>query len=93
MRFEREIMLAAGLPYVYVTMRVVYPRTPDRGYDRGKAQRLQQAWDNDWQEIMPCEINPALAGNRREPAARVEAQLLRSRQQLQSRLRALLEER
>ena len=61
-RFEREIMLAAGLPYVYVTMRVVYPRTPDRGYSRGKAQRLQQAWDNDWQEIKPCEINPALAG-------------------------------
>jgi hypothetical protein len=66
-RFGREIMLAAGLPYVYVTMRVVYPRTPDRGYDRGKAQRLQQAWDNDWQEIKPCEIDPALAGRSENP--------------------------
>ncbi|NTU65226.1 MAG: hypothetical protein HGB05_17960, partial [Chloroflexi bacterium] len=66
-RFEREIMLAAGLSYVYVTTRVVYPRTPDRGYDRGKAQRLQQTWDNDWQEIKPCEINPALAGRSENP--------------------------
>ena len=67
LRFEREIMLAAGLPYVYVTTRVVYPRTPDRGYDRGKARRLQQAWDNDWQEIRPCEIGPALAGRSGNP--------------------------
>ena len=66
-RFEREIMLAAGLPYVYLTMRVIYPRTPDQGYNKGKAQRLQQAWDNHWQEIRPCEINPALAGRSRSP--------------------------
>jgi hypothetical protein len=66
-RFEREIMLAAGLPHMYVTTRVVYPRTPDRGYSRGKARRLQQAWDNDWQEIQPCEINPALAGSAASP--------------------------
>jgi hypothetical protein len=66
-RFEREIMLAVGLPYVYVTMRVVFPRTPDRGYDRGRAKRLQQAWDNDWQEIKPCEISPTLAGRSQNP--------------------------
>jgi hypothetical protein len=66
-RFEREIMLAAGLPYTYVTLRVVYPRTPDRAYSRGKALRLQQAWDNDWQEIRPCEISPALAGQSENP--------------------------
>jgi hypothetical protein len=61
-RFEREIILAAGLPYVYVTTRVAYPRTPDYGYNKGKAQRLQQAWDNRWQEVRPCEIVPILTG-------------------------------
>jgi hypothetical protein len=66
-RFEREILLAAGLPYVYVTMRALYPRTPDQGYDRNRARRLQQAWDNAWQEVMPCEIHPALAGRPESP--------------------------
>jgi hypothetical protein len=65
--FQREFMLAAGLPYLYVTTRVVYPRTPDKGYDRGKAERLQQGWDNDWQEVWPCEISPALAGRSDSP--------------------------
>jgi hypothetical protein len=68
--FEREMMLATGLPYLYIIMRVFYPCTPDRGYDRGKARRLQQAWDNDWHEIRPCEIHPALSG-RAEHALRV----------------------
>jgi hypothetical protein len=65
--FEREIMLAEGLPYLYITTRVIYPRTPDKGYSRGKAERLQQAWDNDWQEVWPCEIGPALAGRPDSP--------------------------
>ena len=69
-QFEREIMLAAGLPYVYVATRVVYPRTPDHGYNAGKAGRLQQAWDNDWQEVRPCEIRPAL-GSGATPLLRV----------------------
>lgn len=64
---EREFMLAAGLPYLYVTTRVVYPRTPDKGFDKGKAERLQQGWDNDWQEVWPCEIAPALAGRPDSP--------------------------
>jgi hypothetical protein len=65
--FEREIMLVAGLPYLYVSTRVIYPRTPDQGYDGGKAEGLQQAWDNDWQEVWPCEIAPALAGRPDRP--------------------------
>lgn len=65
--FEREILLAAGLPYFFVTTRVIYPRTPDKGYNRGKAARLQQAWDNDWEEVRPCEIAPALAGRPGNP--------------------------
>jgi hypothetical protein len=55
------------LPYLYITTRAVYPRTPDHGYDRSKASRLQQAWDNDWQEVRPCEIHPALAGRADSP--------------------------
>jgi hypothetical protein len=58
--YEREFLLAAGLPYLYLRMRVRYPHTPHRGYDHGKAQRLQQTWDNRWQEVLPCEIQPEL---------------------------------
>ena len=64
-RFERELLLAAGLPYLYLRLRVRYPRTPDQGYDPGKAQRLQQAWDNRWQEVLPCEIHPKLTASPR----------------------------
>ncbi len=60
--FEREIILASNLPYIYLNMTVRYPKTPDKGYDKGKAQRLQQAWDARWLEVMPCEITPALYG-------------------------------
>jgi hypothetical protein len=66
-RFEREILLAAGMPYIYVTLRVYYPRTPDQNYDRGLAKRLQQTWDNAWQAVMPCEISPALTGTSQRP--------------------------
>lgn len=66
-QFEREIMLAAGLPYLYVTTRVIYPHTPDRNYDRGKALRLQQAWDGNWQAVTPCEINSNLEGSSNSP--------------------------
>ena len=59
-QFERELLLAADLPYLYLRLRVRYPHTPDQGYDPGKAQRLQQAWDNRWQEVLPCEIQPKL---------------------------------
>ncbi|HNR96966.1 MAG TPA: hypothetical protein PKH89_08360 [Anaerolineae bacterium] len=58
-RFERELQLAAGLPFLYLTVRAEYPRTPDRGYSRARAARLQQAWDADWLEVMPAEIHPA----------------------------------
>lgn len=63
--YEREILLAAGLPYLYVTMRVQYPETPHVGFSKGKAARLQRTWDTRWREVMPCEIHPALAGDLR----------------------------
>ena len=66
-RYEREIMLASGLPYIYITMRVFYPRTPDQGYDRDQSVRLQRAWDNAWQAVTPCEISPALYGTSESP--------------------------
>jgi hypothetical protein len=65
--FEREIILASHLPYIYLNMTVRYPKTPDKGYDGTKAERLQQAWDARWQEVMPCEITPALYGRSGAP--------------------------
>jgi len=64
---ERELLLAAGLPYLYVNIRIRYPRTPDQGFGKGTAQRLQQKWDNHWQEVMPCQISPALLGKSGSP--------------------------
>jgi hypothetical protein len=66
-RYEREVLLASGLPYVYVTTRVDYPRTPNRGYNSTQSKRLGQAWDNAWQAVMPCEISPALYGTLDSP--------------------------
>lgn len=66
-KFEREIMLATGMPYVYVSLRVHYPRTPDRGYHKAKARRLERLYDDAWQEVMPCEINPSLTGSPGNP--------------------------
>lgn len=57
--YERELRLASGLPYLYLTVRAQYPRTPDKGYNQGRATRLQQAWDADWLEVMPAELHPA----------------------------------
>lgn len=67
LRFEREILLAAGLPYIYIAMRVHYAHTPHKGYPRGKAQRLERTWDPSWQAVMPCEIQPSLAGVAESP--------------------------
>ncbi|HPH98187.1 MAG TPA: hypothetical protein PKW33_18660 [Anaerolineaceae bacterium] len=66
-RFEREILVAADLPYVYITLRVAYPRTPDQGYKKSKALRLQQAWDHRWKAVLPCEIRPDLTGMPEHP--------------------------
>jgi hypothetical protein len=65
--FERETLLAEGMPYLYVNMRIMYPRTPDREFNSAKAKRLQQAWDERWQEVMPCQITPALSESHESP--------------------------
>lgn len=62
---ERELLLAKGLPYLYVRTKVMYPSTPNRGYNRQVARRLQQAWDNRWKAVHPCEIRPNLGGSLR----------------------------
>ena len=66
-KVEREILVAAGLPYVYLSTQITYPRTPDQGFSRGKALRLQQAWDNAWQAVLPCEIRHGLSGTPENP--------------------------
>ncbi len=55
----QEFFLLEGLPYLYFWTHLRLPRTPDKGFNRGKAQRLQQAWDLRWQELMPFEIRMA----------------------------------
>jgi hypothetical protein len=66
-RLEREFLLVSGLPYLYVTTRVNYPATRSRNYNKKKARRLQREYDNNWREVMPCEIRPALFGRRGSP--------------------------
>lgn len=65
--FERELLLAGGLPYLYASMRVTFPLTPAARFSVGKSRRLQQEWDENWQEIMPCELRPALSGSSDSP--------------------------
>ncbi|HSN94527.1 MAG TPA: VTT domain-containing protein [Anaerolineaceae bacterium] len=55
---KQEFLLVEGLPYLYFWTHLQLPRTPDKGFNRGKAQRLQQAWDVRWQELTPFEIRP-----------------------------------
>lgn len=64
---EREFLLASGLPYLYITTRVVYPATRSRNYNKKRAQRLERDYDNNWREVMPCEIRPALFGKKGRP--------------------------
>ncbi len=66
-RVERELMLAAGLPYLYLDTWITYPRTRSRNSDKGRARRLEQPYDGNWQEVMPCELRPAIFGQRGRP--------------------------
>jgi hypothetical protein len=64
---EREILLASGLPYLYVVTRVLYPETRSGHFDRERARALEWEYDGHWREVMPCEIRPALFGDRERP--------------------------
>lgn len=64
---EREILLAAGLPYLYVHTRVVYPATRSRAFVKERARRLEREYDGNWKEVMPCELRPALVGRPGRP--------------------------
>jgi hypothetical protein len=63
LRVDRELLLAAGMPYLYVTQTVHYPRTPFHGYNPGRAERLQRKWDTRWNEVWPLELEPIFRGN------------------------------
>ncbi|HDP80322.1 MAG TPA: hypothetical protein ENN21_05715 [Spirochaetes bacterium] len=65
--FERELLMAAGLPFLYVRMLVRYPSTEHRRFDRGRAGRLEQSWDGRWEEVMPCELFPGIEGAAGKP--------------------------
>ena len=61
---EREYALAAGLPYLYVTTRIAYPKTRSDNFKKQRARQLEQEYDGNWREVMPCEIRPAIFGGR-----------------------------
>jgi hypothetical protein len=65
-KVEYEIILALGLPYIYLTMCVAYPETQSH-CDPDKAERLQRTWDDHWQEVSPCELHPNLVGRPGNP--------------------------
>ncbi len=64
---EREFLLASGLPYLYATTRIVYPETRSKNFDKQRARALEREYDGNWREVMPCEIRPALSGDRDRP--------------------------
>ena len=39
---EREYMLASGLPYLYTTTRVAYPKTRSDNFNKRRARQLEQ---------------------------------------------------
>jgi len=64
---ERELLLAAGIPYLYMQVKVVYPQTESNNFNKAKARKLQTRYDNNWREVMPCELRPALFGRPGRP--------------------------
>jgi hypothetical protein len=64
---EREFLLASGLPYLYATTRIAYPETRSKNFDPKRARALEREYDGNWREVMPCEISPALFGDRNRP--------------------------
>jgi hypothetical protein len=64
---ERELLLAAGLPYLYVHIRVKYPYTESDNFSKRKAHKLQTRYDNNWREVIPCELRPALFNRSKKP--------------------------
>lgn len=66
-RWADEILLVAGLPYVFVEVWIMYPGTSPHGYARAKAGRLGRSWDTRWEEVAPAELQPAIRATPDEP--------------------------
>jgi hypothetical protein len=64
---EREYMLVSGLPYLYATTRVAYPKTRSENFKKARAKQLEQEYDGNWQQVIPCEIRPAILGQKGRP--------------------------
>lgn len=54
---RREYLIAATLPYLYLSTTVHYPDTPPKPRPRSAVARLGRTYDSRWEEVMPCEIN------------------------------------
>ncbi len=67
-RWVDEVLVAAGLPYVFIDVWIAYPETPSHGFDRAKAGRLAREWDARWEEVAPCELVPAIGATATDPA-------------------------
>jgi hypothetical protein len=64
---ERELLLAAGLPYLYIDVLITYPHTESDNYSKQKARKLQTRYDNNWREVIPCELRPSLFDREKKP--------------------------
>lgn len=56
-RVEWERAFSPASPhFARVSLRMRYPETTPRGYDRAKAARLERSWDARWKQVAPLEI-------------------------------------
>ncbi len=59
--------VAAGVKGFRVDLRIDYPATQRRGFDRAKALRLARDWDARWREVAPFEMAPSLGATPENP--------------------------
>jgi hypothetical protein len=55
---EREFLIHRSLPYLWLTVRVRYPQTPEHGSDPRKVRALGAGYDRRWKEVWPAELRP-----------------------------------
>jgi len=67
-RWRHRYALGEGIAGIRVDVEIEYPETAHRGYDRGKAARLERDWDARWTEVAPFELEPLLGATLDAPA-------------------------
>ncbi len=58
---EYDLIVFAGLPYLFLDTDVSFPLTPAETDDVSVSSRLSRRFDTRWFEVMPAEIRPAIA--------------------------------